>query len=124
MQTVTLRDSSTGNTATILVGLGFNCFSWSVQFDEGPRDLLWAEPGFETGGHRPSGSGIPLLFPFPGRIGHAQFTYDDRTYLIPHDTSRRMPSMDSFTIGRGVSSTRPTPRPRPRSRRRWTTRRF
>lgn len=88
MSVVTLRDPATGNSARVLVGLGFNCFEWIVQFDDGPRDLLWAEEGFESGEKRPSGSGIPLLFPFPGRIGHAQFKYEGQTYLIPHDAAR------------------------------------
>ncbi len=88
MQCVNLHDAATGNTAKVLVGLGFNCFGWQVQSPQGARELLWAEPGFEAGKQRPSGSGIPLLFPFPGRIGNAQFTFEDRTYLIPHDAAR------------------------------------
>ncbi|MCO6047947.1 aldose 1-epimerase [Aeoliella sp. ICT_H6.2] len=88
MQTIEIRDAQSGNSAKVLLGLGFNCYEWNVQFDDGTRDLLWAEEGFSTGEKRPSGSGIPLLFPFPGRIGHAQFKYDGRTYIIPHDPSR------------------------------------
>ncbi len=89
MQSVTLSDPATGNSAKILVGLGFNCFSWQVRFADGAQELLWSEPGFETGKLRASGSGIPLLFPFPGRIGHAQFEYGDKTYLLPHDPVRK-----------------------------------
>ena len=88
MHTVTLSDPSTGNSATIAIELGFNCYSWQVHFADGLRDLLWAELGFDTGKKRPSGSGIPLLFPFPGRIGNAQFTYDGKSYSLPHDDAR------------------------------------
>lgn len=88
MQTISLHDTDSGNSAKVLLGLGFNCYEWSVQFADGSRDLLWAEDGFETGERRPSGSGIPLLFPFPGRIGHAEFQYDGKTYRISHDASR------------------------------------
>jgi len=88
MQTIELRDAKSGNSAKVMLGLGFNCYEWTVQFDDGTRDLLWAEEGFAAGHLRPSGSGIPLLFPFPGRIGHAEFKYEDKTYLIPHDPSR------------------------------------
>lgn len=88
MQNVTIRDASTNSSATILIGLGFNCYEWIVEFDDGPRDLLWAEEGFADGKLRPSASGIPLLFPFPGRIGQGEFEYGGKTYLVNHDASR------------------------------------
>jgi aldose 1-epimerase len=48
--------------------------------------MLWAEHGFESGDKRPSGGGTPLLFPFPGRIGAARFTFQGRGYhLEPGD---------------------------------------
>lgn len=48
--------------------------------------MLWAEEGFERGDKRPSASGIPLLFPFPGRIGRAEFEFQGRRYeLSPGD---------------------------------------
>ncbi|QDU56167.1 aldose 1-epimerase [Aeoliella mucimassa] len=88
MKTVTLRDAATGNSASILIDLGFNCYEWTVQFADGPQDLLWAEDGFAAGDRRPSGSGIPLLFPFPGRIGHSQYSYEGRDYVLDHDPAR------------------------------------
>ena len=39
-------------------------------------------PGFEAGDKRPSSSGIPLLFPFPGRIGGATFQFEGRDYRL------------------------------------------
>ncbi len=49
-------------------------------------ELLWAAEEFRGGNERPSGSGIPILFPFPGRIGGAKFRYDGREYeLEPAD---------------------------------------
>lgn len=87
MQTIRLYDAASGNSAKVLLGLGFNCYEWIVQFKDGPRDLLWAEEGFASGKMHPSGSGIPLLFPFPGRIGHAAFKFEGKNYLIPHDSS-------------------------------------
>jgi aldose 1-epimerase len=44
--------------------------------------MLWADEGFEAGDKRPSGSGIPLLFPFPGRIGGAAFHFAGREYRL------------------------------------------
>lgn len=83
----TILDPESGAQAQILVSLGFNCFSWRPVLDDGPREMLWAHPAFSGGGERPSGSGIPLLFPFPGRVGGAQFTFDGRRYeLAPGDS--------------------------------------
>jgi aldose 1-epimerase len=85
-ETITIQDDASGATAKILVSQGFNCFSWRPVLDDGPREMLWSEPGFEQGDKRPSGSGIPLLFPFPGRIGNARYRFDGKDYaLLPSD---------------------------------------
>jgi aldose 1-epimerase len=81
-ETITIRDDASGATAKILVSQGFNCFSWRPVLDDGPREMLWSEPGFENGDKRPSGSGIPLLFPFPGRIGGARYQFDGTDYAL------------------------------------------
>ena len=81
-QIVSITDPESGAEAKILVSLGFNCFSWRPVLDDGPREMLWADPEFAGGDKRPSGSGIPLLFPFPGRIGRAKFTFDGRDYQL------------------------------------------
>jgi aldose 1-epimerase len=44
--------------------------------------MLWADAAFDSGEKRPSGSGIPLLFPFPGRIGGAKYTFAGREYSL------------------------------------------
>lgn len=85
MQSIEIRDAGSGASAKILIDLGFNCYSWRATLEGEVRELLWAEPGFETGEKRPSGSGIPLLFPFPGRIGGGQFTFAERKFLLPRE---------------------------------------
>jgi aldose 1-epimerase len=49
---------------------------------DGPRDMLWAQPEFEHGDKKPSGGGVPLLFPFPGRIGGAVFTFHGKSFKL------------------------------------------
>ncbi len=86
-QIVDITDRKTGSQARVLVSQGFNCFSWQPVLEDGPREMLWADAAFDTGEKRPSGSGIPLLFPFPGRIGGAKFQFDGRDYqLEPADS--------------------------------------
>jgi aldose 1-epimerase len=85
-QIVEIADRETGARARVLVRQGFNCFSWQPVLQDGPRDMLWSEPAFENGDKRPSGSGIPLLFPFPGRIGAAKYRFNGRDFeLEPGD---------------------------------------
>src|SRR5262245_60429524 len=83
---VEIFDRASRSRAKVLPGFGFNCFTWRPELDEGPREMLWADSGFEAGDKRPSGSGIPLLFPFPGRIGGAVYQFNGRAYeLEPGD---------------------------------------
>jgi aldose 1-epimerase len=79
---VELNDSESGARARVLASFGFNCFSWMPVLNDGPREMLWAEEGFEAGDKRPSRSGIPLLFPFPGRIGGAAFDFQGRHFEL------------------------------------------
>jgi aldose 1-epimerase len=79
---VSITDPATGASARILVSLGFNCFSWQPVLQNGPREMLWAHPKFASGTESPSGSGVPLLFPFPGRIGKARFLFGGREYFL------------------------------------------
>jgi aldose 1-epimerase len=79
---VTLRDSAAGSSAQVLVGSGFNCFSFIGHFQGEDIEVLWAEADFERGRGRASGSGIPLLFPFPGRIQQGKFSWGERNYTL------------------------------------------
>lgn len=82
---VTIGDSQSGSHASILVSQGFNLYSFSVVSRGQPVELFWAEEGFESGDKRPSGSGIPLLFPFAGRIGGMSFEWEGASYPQEHD---------------------------------------
>ncbi|MEZ6109737.1 MAG: hypothetical protein R3C99_01600 [Pirellulaceae bacterium] len=47
------------------------------------RRILGSALGFGVDPEqRPSGSGIPLLFPFPGRWPGTSFTWQDKTYPL------------------------------------------
>lgn len=86
-EVVSLTAADSGATADVLVGLGMNCFSWRTPFagdtvTQAPHEVLWAEPGFESGELRPSSSGIPLLAPFPGRIAGPEFEWNGKRYKL------------------------------------------
>jgi aldose 1-epimerase len=65
---ITLVDPASGALAKVLPELGFNCFSYAPIIDGEPVELLWSAPDFESTGMRPTASGIPILFPFAGRL--------------------------------------------------------
>ncbi|TWT47825.1 aldose 1-epimerase [Botrimarina hoheduenensis] len=83
---VTIQDPASGSSASLLPSLGFNCFSWrpALALAEGPAtpEMLWAEEEFAQGSGRPSRSGTPLLFPFPGRIRAGAFEFEGNRYQV------------------------------------------
>jgi aldose 1-epimerase len=80
---VTLRDTASGCTAQIAVKLGFNCFRFTAMHGQKPAEVLYSHPEFASGSQRPSGSGIPILFPFPGRIPGNTFRWEGTPYELP-----------------------------------------
>jgi aldose 1-epimerase len=85
---VQLHDQRSGSTARIAVGLGFNCFSFRVRFDDEEMEALWSSPAFERGTDRPSGSGIPILFPFPSRIAGGVVKWGGKKYALEPSDGR------------------------------------
>jgi aldose 1-epimerase len=85
---VTLKDSSSPATATVAPGFGFNCFQFAVERNGKPVEILWSAPDFAAGTARPSGSGIPILFPFPGRIAGGVLKWAGGEYRIPAGDGR------------------------------------
>jgi aldose 1-epimerase len=82
IEIISLADQKAGSSAQVLPGFGMNCFRFTAMADGHTIEVLWAEPGFESGTKRPSGSGIPILFPFPGRIGGTTLEYQGRKYAL------------------------------------------
>jgi aldose 1-epimerase len=107
---IQLRDPASGSRAAILPGFGFNCFSFVAVIDGQAIETLWTEPGFGPGIETPPGggrwrpasegetppgrgrwreasegvlrSGIPLVFPFAGRLGSDQQTFEGQTFTV------------------------------------------
>ncbi|MDA1054774.1 MAG: aldose 1-epimerase [Planctomycetota bacterium] len=82
VENVTLNDPATGARASILPGFGFNCYEFIAKLDGRDVDVIWSVPDFVSGNERPSGSGIPLLFPFPGRLRGTTFQWEGRGYQV------------------------------------------
>jgi aldose 1-epimerase len=83
MDVLTLTDSRTASTVRILPELGFNCFEFKTSVAGRPVDVIDAAPDFASGKERPSGHGIPLLFPFPNRIRAGRYSWKGQEFEIP-----------------------------------------
>lgn len=88
LEQVSLLDSAAGSKADILVGFGFNCYRFIAMVDGKPVDALWSAPGFETGKEKPSHSGIPLLFPYPGRLRGQSLNFAGGNYPLEGNDGR------------------------------------
>lgn len=88
IEQVWISDPQTGATAKILVGFGFNCYEFHAAPAGKPVDVLWSHPNFASGKERPSHSGIPLLFPYPGRLRGTALQYGGQTYELEGNDTR------------------------------------
>ncbi|MEW4456107.1 aldose 1-epimerase [Bremerella sp. JC817] len=88
LEVVEIRDEATGSFAKIAPGFGFNCFQFVANVDGQEVDVLWKTEDFENGTARPSSSGIPILFPFPGRLKGTKLIWEDREFQLPEGDGR------------------------------------
>ena len=103
VQNICLRDEQSGAVAEVLVGFGFNCHRFEVQHRGQPISLLWSVPNFISGQERASASGIPVLFPFPGRIGQACYEFAGKSYELSTEAAPRDPlgnAIHGFVLNR------------------------
>jgi len=83
LETISLHHAASGARAKILPAMGFNCYSFQGVVAGEPVETLWAADDFTTGKARASHSGIPLMFPFAGRLRGTQFNFQGKQYTAP-----------------------------------------
>lgn len=88
VETITICDTASGAEAKILAGFGFNCYQFRVPCHGETIDVIWSEPGFECGDKRASGSGNPILFPYPGRIRGKTLNWESGSFPLEGDDRR------------------------------------
>jgi aldose 1-epimerase len=96
---ITIKDAESGATASILTVSGFNCFSFKPVISGEPVEVLWAQPEFGPES-MPDLSGIPILFPFGGRMTGGAFTFDGIDYQTPSAPAHGPNSMHGFVLRR------------------------
>ena len=65
--------------AVIVPDAGCQCLSYSV----GALEIIAGPPSPDSWRAHPHRGGIPILFPWPGRIASARFNFKGRDYLLP-----------------------------------------
>ena len=103
-EALVLRDAGRRSEAWVLPGVGANCFAFRVEREGDLVPLLYEPPDAESLRNRPSGFGIPILFPFPNRVEEGRFSYGDQDYLIPPSEGQSH-AIHGFVMGRRWSST-------------------
>src|SRR3712207_956186 len=78
-----LRDTKAGSSALIASGCGANCVSFTITHDGRSYAVLETPPTPEDLKTRRFRGGIPVLFPFPGRLRDARYTFEGRDYQLP-----------------------------------------
>lgn len=73
-----LSDEKVGQVARVLPSVGNNCVSYRMTVKGRDIELFHAAPDPDTLLGRPSGYGIPILFPWPNRIEEGRFTFEGR----------------------------------------------
>ena len=94
MELVTLEAQS--ERAVIVPAAGCQCLSYragSLEVIAGPANPgVWRE--------HPHRGGVPILFPWPGRIAGARFTFEGREYRLPVNEPARRHSIHGFACER------------------------
>lgn len=79
---VQLSNEQVGTQASILPGLGFNCFSFTCNVNGQPRNLLYTSDTYPSPQDKATHNGTPILAPFPNRIRAGQFRYRGHDYVL------------------------------------------
>jgi aldose 1-epimerase len=92
-----LTDAAGTVRAEVWPDRGFNCLRWQVRQADGRwADILYSAPDWESN-PVPTRSGHPILFPFPGRMRDARFTFEGKVYQLPFNDSTKQHAIHGFT---------------------------
>ncbi|HEV2122591.1 MAG TPA: aldose 1-epimerase [Chloroflexota bacterium] len=80
---IVLRDAANGALAQIWPGWGNNCFALDLSAPNGRLvPVIQAPPSLDEIRQKSSWWGIPLLFPFPGRIPNGEYEFRGTRYRL------------------------------------------
>jgi len=91
--------------AVIVPGAGCQCLSYRA----GALEIIAGPANPDSWREHPHRGGIPILFPWPGRIAGAHFTFEGREYHMPVNEPSRGHSIHGFACERAFRVTRRGP---------------
>ncbi len=103
MELITLEAGS--ERAVIVPEAGCQCLSYRA----GTLDVVAGPANPDGWREHPHRGGIPILFPWPGRIAGARFTFNGREYRMPVNEPARGHSIHGFACERAFRVTRRGP---------------
>ena len=103
MELITLEAQS--ERAVIVPGAGCQCLSYRA----GALEIIAGPANPDSWREHPHRGGIPILFPWPGRIAGAHFTFEGREYHMPVNEPSRGHSIHGFACERAFRVTRRGP---------------
>ena len=103
MELITLEAQS--ERAVIVPGAGCQCLSYSA----GTLDVIAGPASPDAWREHPHRGGIPILFPWPGRVAGARFTFKGREYRLPVNEPARGHAIHGFACERAFRVTRRGP---------------
>ena len=103
MELITLEAGS--ERAVIVPEAGCQCLSYRA----GTLDVVAGPANPDAWRERPHRGGIPILFPWPGRVAGARFTFNGREYRMPVNEPARGHSIHGFACERAFRVTRRGP---------------
>lgn len=103
MELITLEVQS--ERAVIVPGAGCQCLSYRA----GSLDVIAGPANPDAWREHPHRGGIPILFPWPGRVGGARFTFDGREYRLPVNDAGHGNAIHGFACERAFRVTRRGP---------------
>lgn len=75
----TIEIEAQNEAASFVPDLGCGCLRYQV----GALELIWGAANPAALAKAPHSSGIPVLFPWPGRIDHGTFSWKGRAHTLP-----------------------------------------
>lgn len=97
---IVIQDIASRASAQIRPDIGFNCFSFKARVNDQTVEALWSEPSFAEGEGKPSRSGMPVMFPFAGRIKDGKYTFEGKDYVINHSGENGPNAIHGFVFTR------------------------
>jgi aldose 1-epimerase len=91
--------------AVIVPGAGCQCLSYRA----GTLEIIAGPANPDAWREHPHRGGIPILFPWPGRIADACFTFEGREYRLPVNEPARGHAIHGFACERAFRVTRRGP---------------